>query len=112
MVVSRWWLGWLRRLLQSLLSWVDAVQGRNFRKEKTPLLSREVHVPTPLVTAGAAAVLFFILLPETGLTLPRMMALVGLLGLLVAFFVIYFRYDLPEFVNDDEAVFLRGLCVG
>lgn len=111
MVTSRWWLDWLKRFLQSLLSWVDAVQRQSPRKERSPLLSREVHVPTPVVTAGAAAVLFFILLPETGLTMQRIFALIGLLTLLVLFFIIYFRYDLPQFVNDDEAVFLTGLSV-
>lgn len=111
MVTSRWWLDWSRKLLQSLLAWIDDVQDRSPRKERTPFLAREIHVPTPLVTAGSVAVLFFILLPETGMTAPRILALVGLLGLLALFFIIYVRYDLPEFVNDDEAVFLTGLCV-
>ncbi len=107
----RWWLGWLKRLLQSLLSWINQVEGANPRKEKRTFLSRDVHVPTPLVAAGAAAVLFFVLVPEIGLNLPHVLSLMGLLALLVFFFVVYFRYDLPQFINDDEAVFLTGLCV-
>jgi cyclic-di-AMP phosphodiesterase PgpH len=109
--MGRWWLDWVRRLLQSLLAWIDQIQGRSPRTERGTILSREVHVPTPLVTAGAAIVLFLILVPETGLTLPHILFLLGLLSLLVFFFVVYFRYDLPQFVNDDEAVFLTGFCV-
>ena len=70
-----------------------------------------MHIPTPLVTAGCAAVLFCVLLPETALVLKKVWALIGLLGFLVFFFVAYFRYDLPQFVHDDEAVFLTGLCL-
>lgn len=107
----RWWMGWVKRLLQSLLAWISAVEDESPRKDKTSFLSREVHVPTPLVTAGAAAVLFFVLIPEIGLTVPHVVSLLGFLTLLVFFFVVYFRYDLPQFINDDEAVFLTGLCV-
>ena len=106
-----WWMGWLKRLLQSLLTWVNAVEDESPRKDKASFLSRDVHVPTPLVTAGAAAVLFFVLIPEIGLTFPHVVSLLGFLTLLVFFFVVYFRYDLPQFINDDEAVFLTGLCV-
>jgi len=109
--MRQWWVDWFKRFLQSLLTWVDSVQTKSPREERASLLSREVHVPTPLVTAGAATVLFFILLPETGLTPQHIAALAGLLALLVIFFVGYFRYDLPQFVQDDEAVFLTGLSV-
>ena len=105
------WLRAFRRLLQGMLSWVEALQKRSPRKEGRSFFSREVHIPTPLVTAGAAAVLFFILLPEVGLTPRHLICLLGFLGFLVAFFVIYFRYDLPQFTNDDEAVFLTGVCI-
>jgi cyclic-di-AMP phosphodiesterase PgpH len=109
--MGRWWLDWARRLLQSILSWIEQVQQRSQRKDRDSLLSKEVHVPTPIVAAGAALVLFCLLLPEAGLTFPHVVALTGLLILLVFFFVIYIRYDLPQFANDDEAVFLTGLCV-
>jgi cyclic-di-AMP phosphodiesterase PgpH len=109
--MGRWWLDWARRLLQSILSWIEQVQQRSPRKDRDSLLSKEVHVPTPIVAAGAALVLFCLLLPEAGLTFPHVVALTGLLILLVFFFVIYIRYDLPQFANDDEAVFLTGLCV-
>jgi len=109
--MGRWWLEWARRFLQSMLSWIESLLGQSPRKDRTPILAREVHVPTPIVTAGAAAVLFLILLPETGLTAQHMAALAGLLALLVLFFVLYFRFDLPQFLHDDEAVFLTGLCV-
>jgi putative nucleotidyltransferase with HDIG domain len=108
-----WMLNPLRKFLKTLLSWVDAHQERKTRLSSDPgkFLSREVHIPTPLVTAAAAAVLFCVLLPETGLAVKKIGALIGLLFFLVFFFVVYFRYDLPQFVNDDEAVFLTGLCV-
>src|SRR5882672_6138443 len=108
---ARWYLTPLRRFLRTLLHWTETRVGESPRKDSSSILAREVHVPTPLVTAGAAAVLFFVLLPETSLVPQRVAALVGLLALLVFFFVVYFRYDLPQFVNDDEAVFLTGLCV-
>jgi putative nucleotidyltransferase with HDIG domain len=106
-----WFLNSLRKFLKTLLSWVETHQTVKTRKESSGFLAREVHIPTPLVTAGAAAVLFCVLLPETGMTGKKIWALVGLLIFLVVFFVAYFRYDLPQFVNDDEAVFLTGLCV-
>jgi LPXTG-motif cell wall-anchored protein len=109
--MGRWWLEWMRRFLQSLLTWVESLLGQSPRKERVPILSREVHVPTPLVTAGAAAVLFLVLLPETGMASQRVLALVGLLALLLVFFIVYFRADLPQFLHDDEAVFLTGVCV-
>jgi hypothetical protein len=108
---SRWWLDPLRRWLQTLLRWVEAQRRESARKEQSSLLAREVHVPTPLVTLGSGLVLFFLLLPQVGFTPQRMVALVGLIGLLVIFFVMYFRYDLPQFVHDDEAVFLTGFCI-
>ncbi|MFA5975499.1 MAG: HDIG domain-containing metalloprotein [Elusimicrobiota bacterium] len=115
MIIGSWWLAGFRRLLQSLLNWVDSLLEKSPRKERLPFLWREVHVPTPLVAVGAAAILFLVLLPETvstqGFTLSRIAALIGLLALLVLFFVVYFRFDLPQFLNDDEAVFLTGLCV-
>ncbi len=110
---TRWvWEG-LRNVLVSLLQWVNTKRdvSESARKERRSILQRDVHVPTPLVTAIAAAVLFFVLLPEVGMTTSHVVALAGLLALCVAFFVIYFRYDLPQFVNDDEAVFLTGLSV-
>lgn len=109
--MGRWWLEWARRLLQSMLAWVESILGQSPRKDRLPLLSREVHVPTPLVTLGAGAVLFLVLLPETGLATQRVAALLGLLALLITFFVVYFRFDLPQFLHDDEAVFLTGLSV-
>ena len=109
--MRRWWLDWFRRFLQSILAWVDAVQSKSPRTNRVAWHAREVHVPTALITGGVAAVLFFILLPETGFAFYRMLALAGLIALLVCFFTIYFRYDLPQFINDDEAVFLAGLCV-
>lgn len=109
--MGHWWLEWARRLLQSLLAWVESLLGKSPRRQRIAIWAREVHIPTPVVAAGAALVLFLILLPETGLAPQRMAALAGLLILLIFFFVVYFRYDLPQFVNDDEAVFLTGLCV-
>jgi len=41
----------------------------------------------------------------------RRLALAALIAVLTLFFVIYLRIDLPQFVNDDEAVFLIGLCM-
>jgi putative nucleotidyltransferase with HDIG domain len=108
----RWLLKPIASTLKTLLGWVERGQDEShLRMESSSLLAREVHVPTPLVTAGAAAVLFFVLLPETGLVPQKVWALVGLLGFLVFFFVAYFRFDLPQFVHDDEAVFLTGLSV-
>ncbi len=101
----------LRRFLQSMLTWIDSLQDRSARQDRASFLSREIHVPTPLVTAAAVGVLFIILLPEIGLSPQRVVCLAGLLGLLLVFFVVYIRYDLPQFVNDDEAVFLTGLCI-
>ncbi len=40
-----------------------------------------------------------------------MLALAGLIVVLTAFFVMYIRIDLPQFANDDEAVFLIGLSM-
>jgi putative nucleotidyltransferase with HDIG domain len=106
-----WYLSSVRRFLKTLLAWVETREDKSARKDHGTFLAREVHIPTPLVTAGCAIVLFFVLLPETGLVLHKVCALVGLLAFLVFFFVTYFRYDLPQFVHDDEAVFLTGLCL-
>lgn len=94
-----------------MLHWTESRQTESPRKEAGGFLGREVHVPTPLVTAGSAFVMFFVLLPETGLVAHKIWALIGMLLFLVFFFVTYFRYDLPQFVDDDEAVFLTGLCL-
>ena len=67
----RWYLSPLRSFLKTLLSWVERRQDRSPRRDSASLLAREVHVPTPLVTAASAAVLFFVLLPETGLAEAR-----------------------------------------
>jgi putative nucleotidyltransferase with HDIG domain len=109
--MARWYLAPLRNTLKSILSWIETPEETSARKDAGSFFAREIHVPTPLVTAGSAAVLFFVLLPETGLAAKKIAALSGLLLFLVFFFVVYFRYDLPQFVDDDEAVFLTGLCL-
>lgn len=107
----RWWLQTLKKTLQAALAWVDSGLNRSPRQEASSLLAREVHVPTPLVTTGSAVILFALLLPQVGFSIQRILALAGLIGLLVLFFVLYVRYDLPQFAHDDEAVFLMGFCV-
>ncbi len=107
----KWWLNGFRRILQSLLDWVNRAQDKNPRQEASSLLARQVHVPTPIVTVGSALVLFALLLPQIEITLPRVLALAGLISVLTLFFVIYIRVDLPQFADDDEAVFLMGLCM-
>src|ERR1019366_3830234 len=109
--MNTWWLKGIQRMLQSLLDWTNRIQDRSPRQQASSLLARQVHIPTPIVTAGAALMLFALLLPQVGFSLAPILALAGLLGLLTLFFVIYIRIDLPQFVNDDEAVFLIGLCM-
>ena len=109
--MSRWWLEWIQSILQSTLDWIHAIQGKSPRKEGTAFLQRDVHVPTPIVAAGAVAALFVVLVPRVGFQITHLCALAGILALLLVFFVLYFRSDLPQFVHDDEAVFLTGLCV-
>lgn len=106
-----WWLEALQGVLQSTLDWVKALQGKSPRKDGEPFLRRDVHVPTPIVAAGAVAALFVVLLPKVGFDFWRVVALGVLLVLLLIFFIGYFRTDLPQFVHDDEAVFLTGLSV-
>src|SRR5690242_6852685 len=109
--MAKWWLQWLRGLLQSLLDWVNHTLAKSPRQQASSLLSREVHVPTPIVTAGSAFILFALLLAQVGWDLPKVAALAGLIALLTVFFVIYLNIDLPQFLNDDEAVFLIGLSM-
>ncbi len=98
-------------MLQSMLEWVNRIQDKSPRQEASSLLARQVHIPTPIVTVGSAVVLFMLLLPQVGFAPARMLALAGLIAVLTLFFVIYIRIDLPQFVNDDEAVFLIGLSM-
>jgi len=98
-------------MLQSLLDWVTRIQDKSPRQQASSLLARRIHIPTPIVTVGSAIVLFALLLPQVGYYLPRVLALAGLITVLTVFFVIYIRIDLPQFVNDDEAVFLIGFCM-
>src|SRR5207302_7325687 len=98
-------------MLQSMLDWVNRLQQKRPRQQASSLLARQVHVPTPIVTVGSALVLFALLLPQVGFYIPRVLALAALITVLTLFFVIYLRIDLPQFVNDDEAVFLIGLCM-
>jgi putative nucleotidyltransferase with HDIG domain len=109
--MTRWWLEWLQSILQSTLDWVKAIQGKSPRKEGTAFFRRDVHVPTPIVATGSVAALFIVLVPRVGFQPAHLMVLAGMLALLLVFFVLYVRSDLPQFVHDDEAVFLTGLCV-
>src|ERR1035437_610456 len=109
--MTKWWLNGLKRLLQSMLDWVNRAQGRSPRLAASSLLAREVHIPSPVVTVGSALILFALLLPQVGLTLSKMGALAGLIAVVMLFFILYMRTDLPQFVNDDEAVFLIGFCL-
>jgi len=109
--MGKWWLNGLKGMLQSMLEWVNRTQNKSPRQEASSLLAKQVHIPTPIVTVGSALVLFMLLLPQVGFVLPRVLALAGLIAVLTLFFVIYIRIDLPQFVNDDEAVFLIGLCM-
>ena len=109
--MNTWWLNGIKRALQSMLDWVNRIQHRSPRQQASSILARNVHIPTPVVTAGSAVVLFALLLPAVGLSLPNVIFLTVLVATLTLFFVIYIRVDLPQFVHDDEAVFLTGLCV-
>src|SRR5436309_7120518 len=109
--MGKWWLNRFKNALQSMLDWVNRVQNKSPRQEASSLLARQVHVPTPVVTVSSAVVLFVLLLPQVGTSVSRILALAGLIALLTLFFVLYIRIDLPQFVNDDEAVFLIGLCM-
>ncbi len=94
-----------------MLDWVNRLQDKSPRQKAASLLSRQVHIPTPIVTVGSAVVLFMLLLPQVGFAVSRMLALAGLIAVLTLFFIIYIRIDLPQFVDDDEAVFLIGLSM-
>jgi putative nucleotidyltransferase with HDIG domain len=110
---NRWWLEPLRRTLLSLLAWVDAQRGKpeSARGEKASFLYREIHVPTILIAISAAVALFVLLAPEVGFVSPRLLTLAGMIAMVLFFFILYFRYDLPELVNDDEVVLLTSLCL-
>jgi cyclic-di-AMP phosphodiesterase PgpH len=109
--MMKWWLSGLERILKSLLDWISRLQNKSPRQEASSFFARRVHVPTPLVTVGSALVLFGLLLPLVDLTIPHVLVIAGLTAALTLFFVVYIRIDLPQFANDDEAVFLIGLCV-
>jgi len=109
--MGKWWLKGIKRTLQTLLEWVHRAENQNPRQKSPSFLAREIHIPTPIVTVGSALVLFALLLPQVGFTLSKIAALAGLIAVLTLFFVMYIRIDLPEFVNDDEAVFLIGFCM-
>jgi len=105
-------LDYIRRMLQGLLAWTDSrLKQVPHDRRRDHFLSREIHVPTPLVTLGTALVLFGLLVPQVGFEPHRILALAGLIALLTIFFVLYFIVDLPQFVQDDEAVFLTGACI-
>lgn len=72
------------------------------------MLRRRVRVPAGLVTLVCAVIVFFGLLPWLGISASRLWALLVLLAMSVGFFVVYCRYDMPDLVRDDEAVFLTG----
>jgi putative nucleotidyltransferase with HDIG domain len=107
----RWWLEKVKKALQTALGWVNSALDRSPREEASSLLAREIHVPTPIVTAGTALILFALLVPQVSFDPKKVLVLAGLLILLMLFFVLYFFIDLPEFVHDDEAVFLAGFCL-
>ena len=109
--MGKWWLRWAGGMLQSMLDWVHRAQTQSPRREASSLLARQIHIPTPVVTAGSAVVLFALLVPQVGWDFPKVCALAGLIAVLTLFFVLYIRIDLPQFVNDDEAVFLAGFCI-
>ena len=109
--MSKWWLERLQNFLQSTLDWIKAVQGKSPRTDANAFLQKDVHVPTPIVATGALAALFIVLVPRVGFQPAHLAVLAGMLAMLLVFFVLYFRTDLPQFVHDDEAVFLTGLCV-
>jgi len=109
--MGRWWLNGVKRALQSTLEWINRTETRNPRRQRSSLLAKEVHVPTPIVTIGSALILFVLLLPQVGFTIPMITALAGLIAILTLFFVLYIQTDLPQFINDDEAVFLTGFCM-
>ncbi len=62
----KWWLNGLKGFLQSLLDWVNRLQNKSPRQQASSLLAKQVHIPTPIVTIGSAAVLFMLLLPQVG----------------------------------------------
>jgi putative nucleotidyltransferase with HDIG domain len=109
--MAAWWLNGLKRMLQSMLDWVHRAENRSPLRKAPSLLGREIHVPTPIVTLGSAVMMFALLLPQAGFTLSRIVALAGLIAVLTLFFVLYVHTDLPQFVNDDEAVFLIGFLM-
>lgn len=110
--MTHWWLNFFRGTLQRLLAWVDGrLKGAAQIRRRDHFFAREIHIPTPLVTVGTALVLFGLLVPHVGLQAHRIFALAGLIALLTTFFVLYFIVDLPQFVHDDEAVFLTGTCI-
>jgi putative nucleotidyltransferase with HDIG domain len=109
--MNKWYLNGIKQVLQSMLDWVNRIQNKSPRQQASSLLARQVHIPTPIVTVGSALVLFALLLPQVGYYIPHVLALAGLIAVLTLFFVLYIRIDLPQFVNDDEGVFLIGLCM-
>src|SRR5690242_16145428 len=107
----KWWLKSLKDVLQTMLDWVTRAEGQSPRRSSTTFFGRQIHIPTPIVTVGAAVFLFLLLLPQVGFAFSRINALAGLIFVLTLFFVLYVRADLPQFVHDDEAVFLMGFCI-
>jgi len=66
--MDAWWLNGLKRMLQSMLDWVHRVENRSPRRQASSLLGRQIHIPTPIVTLGAAA---FFQVSGSGLPLPQ-----------------------------------------
>ena len=108
---SRWWLDPVRRLLQNLLAWVDSKRRESPRKDKASLLSREIHVPTPLVTLGAAVVLFFLLLPQVGFSPQKVFAPGGVDRLVGGLFRHVFPLRSAAVYSRRRSGFLTGLCL-
>ncbi len=108
----KWWWEAFSGFLKSMLVWAESHRAGNRRARRHgSVFSREIHVPTPIVMLGTALILFGLLVPHVGLDVKRVIALAGLILLLTVFFALYFIVDLPEFVHDDEAVFLAGTCM-
>lgn len=110
--MSHWAWEPIKRALQGSLAWIEAHQRKTAAPRRHEgFLAREIHIPTPLITGAIALVLFALLIPQVGFDPHRILALAGLILLGSIFFVLYFRADLPEFANDDEAVLLTGTCL-
>jgi putative nucleotidyltransferase with HDIG domain len=77
-------------------------------QRKVSVFRRDIHIPPVLVGAVSAALLFGVFILGLGWSWRVLLGVFLFVGLILAVFALFLRYDLPELLRDDEAVMLLG----